>query len=317
MKLPGRPVSITEQPTGKVVRITERFVYAGNTDAEKALNLAGVCVRHYDTAGLVLAGTSLSATRRLLKGADNPDVVADWQGTDGPAWNELQHAETYTTLARADATDAQGNLQRVAYDVAGLLSGNWLTLKEGPEQIIVKLLTYLVTGQKLREVHGNGTVTTYTYEAQMQRLTGIKMERPAGHASGARALQDLRYEYDPVGNVLKISNGAERTRFWRDHKVVPENTYVYDSLYQLVWATGREMASTGQQGSSLPTAPQTWTSCSRRATETAAAGAVPAGAGVTQHKSRWYGNGASGSHYCRGGGPGAALEERETGRYRQ
>src|SRR5690606_30540465 len=41
---------------------------------------------------------------------------------------------------------------------------------------------------------------------------------------------------------------------WRNQKVVPENTYVYDSLYQLVSATGREIAGAGQQGSNLPSA---------------------------------------------------------------
>ncbi|MCW0309565.1 hypothetical protein NB725_004042 [Pantoea ananatis] len=266
-ELPGRPVSMTEQVSGEAARITERFVYASNGDAEKALNLAGACVSHYDTAGLVqtdsvaLTGVPLSVTRRLLKDADNPDTVADWQGADAPVWNDRLTAETLTTRTTADATgavltatDAKGNVQRVAYDVAGLLSGSWLTLKNGTEQGIVKSLTYSAAGQKLREEHGNGMVITYEYEPETQRLTGIKTARPDGHASGAKVLQDLRYEYDPVGNVLKITNDAEETRFWRNLKVVPENTYVYDSLYQLVSATGREMAGIAQQGSHLPAA---------------------------------------------------------------
>ncbi|WP_081946037.1 RHS repeat-associated core domain-containing protein [Cedecea neteri] len=263
--LPGRPLSVTDSPTGGAARVTERFVYAGNSAAEKARNLAGACVSHYDPAGLeqtdaiALTGTPLSVTRRLLKDADNPAVVADWQGNDASAWNDLLGAETLTTLSISDATgtvltttDARGNVQRVAYDVAGLLSGSWLTLKGGKEQAIVKALTWSAAGQKLREEHGNGVVTTYAYEPETQRLAGIKTERPAGHASGAKVLQDLRYEYDPVGNVLTIRNDAEETRFWRNQKVVPENTYVYDSLYQLVSATGREMAGAGQQTSSLP-----------------------------------------------------------------
>ncbi|BEM85462.1 toxin TccC3 (plasmid) [Serratia marcescens] len=265
--LPGRPVSVAEQTNSEAARITERFTYAGNTAAEKDMNLAGQCVSHYDTAGLVqtnsiaLTGMPLSVTRRLLKDADNPDVMADWQGEDATAWNDLLAAELFTTLTTTDATgailtttDATGNVQRMAYDVAGLLSGSWLTVKGGTEQVIVKSLTYSAAGQKLREEHGNGVVTTYTYEVQTQRLTGIKTERPAGHAAGAKVLQDLRYDYDPVGNVLNITNDAEETRFWRNQKVVPENTYVYDSLYQLVSATGREMANAGQQGSRLPSA---------------------------------------------------------------
>lgn len=267
--LPGRPVSVTEQVAGGATRITERFVYASNTDAEKAQNLAGACISHYDTAGLAqtdsiaLTGVPLSVTRRLLKDADTPDTVADWHGSDASAWNDLLAGESegYTTLTTADATgavltttDAKDNMQRVAYDVAGLLSGSWLMVKGGTEQVIVASLTYSAAGQKLREEHGNGVVTTYTYEPETQRLTGIKTERPAGHTSGAKVLQDLRYEYDPVGNVLKIANDAEETRFWRNQKVVPENTYVYDSLYQLVSATGREMANIAQQGSNLPPA---------------------------------------------------------------
>jgi insecticidal toxin complex protein TccC len=47
--------------------------------------------------------------------------------------------------------------------------------------------------------------------------------------------------------VLKVRNDAEATRFWRNQKVVPENTYAYDSLYQLTSATGREMANAGQR----------------------------------------------------------------------
>ena len=115
----------------------------------------------------------------------------------------------------------------------------------------MKSLSYSGAGQKLREEHGNGVVTTYTYEVETQRLTGSKTQRPAGHAVGARVLQDLRYAYDPAGNVLRVRNDAEETRFWRNQKVVPENIYTYDSVYQLVSATGREMANAGQQGSHL------------------------------------------------------------------
>ncbi|MCG3470697.1 RHS repeat protein [Xenorhabdus bovienii] len=259
--LPGRPFSITEQPAGEVARITERFVWAGNSQAEKNSNLVGQCVRHYDTAGLnqtnsiALNGVPLSITRQLL-----PDGLnADWLGDKESAWNDRLAPESFTTLSTADATstvltttDAMGNVQRLAYDVAGLLTGSWLSLKGQQEQAIVKSLAYSATGQKLREEHGNGVVTAYTYEPETQRLVGIKTERPQGHVQGEKVLQDLRYEYDPVGNVQRLTNEAEATRFWRNQKVVPENTYSYDSLYQLVSATGREMANAGQQGSRLP-----------------------------------------------------------------
>ncbi|MEX5354441.1 hypothetical protein WCE02_24340, partial [Pseudomonas juntendi] len=92
---------------------------------------------------------------------------------------------------------------------AGQLSGSWLTIAGKAEQVIVQSVSYSAAGQKLREVHGNGVVTTYTYEPDIQRLSSIKTER---QGTGAKVLQDLRYAYDPVGNVLKIRNDAEATR---------------------------------------------------------------------------------------------------------
>lgn len=255
--LPGRLLGITEQVAGDSAHVTERFVWGGHSADEQSHNLAGQLVSHYDPAGLLstgsisLGGVPLSVTRQLLP----DDAEADWQGADASAWNDLLAGETYTTNSTVDAagnvlttTDAKGNIQRVAFDVAGLLKGSWLMMNGGSEQIIVKSLTYSAAGQKLREEHGNGVVTTYSYEAETQRLVGIKTER----ITAAKVLQDLRYEYDPVGNVLVITNDAEETRFWRNQQVVPENTYAYDSLYQLVSATGREMASAVQQTSNLP-----------------------------------------------------------------
>lgn len=235
--LPGRPLAIMEQTADGRACITERFVYAGSTQAEKVHNLAGQCICHYDTAGLVqtesmaLTGVPLCVTRRLLQDAANPGTVVDWQGADASVWNTLLSAEKFTTRTTVDATgtvlttlDAKGNTQRVAYDVAGRLAASWLTPQDGTEQVIVASLTYSAGGQKLREAHGNGVVTTYTYEPETQRLIGIKTERPSGHTAGAKVLQDLRYTYDPVGNVLNIRNEAEATRFWRNQQVIAENT---------------------------------------------------------------------------------------------
>ena len=259
--LPGRLLDITEQAKSEIARVTERFFWADNSQAQRDRNLAGQCVRHYDTAGLnqtnslALTGMPASVSRQLLQEHQH----ADWQGADELAWENLLAPTRFTTRNTLDATgapligtDAYGNVQRLAYDIAGQLKGSWLTLKGQAEQVIVASVTYSAQGKKLREEHGNGVVTTYRYDAASQRLTGIKTERPAGHANGARTLQDLRYDYDSVGNVLLVHNDAHATRFWRNQKVVPHNTYLYDSLYQLIQAAGRQMASAGQQSSTLP-----------------------------------------------------------------
>ncbi|UUM22277.1 RHS repeat-associated core domain-containing protein [Mycoavidus sp. SF9855] len=260
--LPGRPLAVSElRPEQVTPPITERFIWAGNTQTEKDYNLVGQCVRHYDTAGLnrldslSLTGATLSQSRQLL--ADNQE--ANWEGSGEDTWQAMLAEKVYLTQSTTDATgaplnqtDAMGNQQRLAYDVAGQLAGCWLTLADEGEQEIVKSLTYSAAGQKLREEHGNGVVTEYTYEPQTQRLTGITIRRPSDHLSGAKLLRDVHYEYDPVGNVVSCRDGAQDTKFWRNQKVEPENTYTYDTLYQLISAEGREMANNGQRNSQLP-----------------------------------------------------------------
>ncbi|MFR0714023.1 RHS repeat-associated core domain-containing protein [Enterobacterales bacterium BD_CKDN230030183-1A_HGKHYDSX7] len=263
----GRPLGISEQVAGQPACRIERIVYAGNSAAEQAVNLAGQVSLHFDTAGLTqthaitLTGVPQRVTRRLLADADDPLVIADWQGSDVEHWMAALQPpdQAACTSASADATgavltstDAAGNVQEQAYDVAGLLKGTWLTLQGSRRQVILKAMSYSAAGQKLHEEHGNGLITRYRYEPCTQRLAGIRTERPQGHALGAKVLQDLHYTYDAVGNVLKVRDDAEDIRFWRNQKIEPECTYSYDSLYQLASATGREMANAARQGRQLP-----------------------------------------------------------------
>lgn len=267
--LPGRPVSVTQQVGAALPQVSERFVYAGNADAEKAMNLAGKVFMRYDGAGLEctdafsLAGPASSVTRWLVKEGDDPNTVSNWFGNSVQAWSQLLTDVGYTTKRAIDptggtlaTTDACGNVQCVEYDVAGLVTRSSLVWQDLAPQVILEEVEYGATGQKQRERHGNGVVVHYDYEQDTERLSRIRTVRPAGHAAGARTLQDLRYTYDRVGNVVSVSNEAQETRYWRNQKVQPLNTYTYDSLYQLVNASGREMA-TGRQPAArgrMPTA---------------------------------------------------------------
>lgn len=247
-------MSVTESRPGQNPHLHETQGWGSNTQYEKDNNLAGQCTERQDETGLYwltsvsLTGQPLTRMQQLLADDDEEEDRASRLPQE-----LLYMYYTYDATGELlTQTDARGNRQRQVLDVAGLLKQSWLTPVGGTERAILQSVRYSAAGQVLEEVHGNGVVTTYTYEAQTQRLTGIKTARPAGHSSGAKVLQDLRYEYDPVGNVVSVSNDAEATRFWRNQKVVPESRYVYDSLYQLVRAIGREMAGVGQQSSSLP-----------------------------------------------------------------
>ena len=58
-----------------------------------------------------------------------------------------------------------------------------------------------------------------------------------------RVLQDLNYVCDPVGNVTSIRDDAQQTVFFANTQVEPHSDYVYDALYRLVEARGREHAA--------------------------------------------------------------------------
>ncbi|BFI72123.1 RHS repeat-associated core domain-containing protein [Yersinia pseudotuberculosis] len=256
----GRPLSYREQAKGGLKTVTDRFFYGENSEQDKGCNLNGQCVRHYDSAGLQalisqsIIDVPLQQQRRLLTETKGP---VDWFGEKenwGARLSESPFVSHCTTNALGQLitqTDAKGHIQRMAYNRAGQLIGSWLTVKNGVEQPIVYSLTYSAAGQKLREESGNGVITEYRYEPQTQRLIGIKTTRPAKKDRPTR-LQDLRYDYDPVGNILAIHNDAEATRFYRNQKIVPETTYRYDALYQLIEATGREADTNGIQNSQLP-----------------------------------------------------------------
>ena len=247
--LPGRLSSISERDAGEATaRVTERWVWAGNSTTEKERNLVGRAVRHYDPAGLLellnvpLRGEAPSQSRRLLRGEQEPD----WRGTDESTWQDALGGETYVTRTTTDSTgalltrtDARGNRQRLAYDVAGRQKGSWLTPKGQRQQAIVTALTWSADGLKLREAHGNGVTIEYGYGPADRRLSRSVTKR----ISDAKALRDLRYEYDPVGNVLSVRDVAAATHFWRNQQVEPVQTYAYDTLYQLTRATGREMVT--------------------------------------------------------------------------
>ncbi|THJ46019.1 RHS repeat protein [Burkholderia sp. LS-044] len=256
----GRPLSATDTPAGGVPAVHDAWIYGEAQVRPQAGNLRGRCVRRYDTAGRLawtgfrLTGQPLTETRTLLT---DPDAEPDWQG-DEASWAEALEPAGYATAWSHDATgawhsqiDAKGNVQAKRFDVAGRLAASSLTLAGGGTRPVLATIDYSAAGQVLRETAGNGVASCYMYEPETLRLARRTVTRPV--QSGRKPmLQDLRYTYDPVGNVTSVRDAAQPVIYWRNQRVEPACTYVYDALYQLTSATGREMVNCGQQGTTLP-----------------------------------------------------------------
>ncbi|MHC8286436.1 RHS repeat-associated core domain-containing protein [Pseudomonas sp. XS1P51] len=250
-----RPVVLRESSRDVTEHTLERFTYAG---AEAiAHNLCGQLMRHDDPAGtlrildLGLSGALLKQARQFLRNTDPPnwpnnDVERDHllePGDGAITWNA--YAPTGEPLRQ---TDALGNIQAFAYTVDGQLKDTRLTLAgDGQvEKILVSAIHYNAKGQIESETAGNKLITRHHYDEANGRLTEL-----SAHKADGTPLQDLNYHYDAVGNVLSIEDAAQPIRYFNNQRIEPIKTYRYDTLYQLIHATGCE-AKNGRGGPALP-----------------------------------------------------------------
>ncbi|WP_416739666.1 RHS repeat domain-containing protein [Pseudomonas sp. NFX71] len=252
-----RPTAIRERGQDVAEHTLERFTYADANAEAAAHNLCGLLIRHDDPAGTVrvhdqsLAGGVLSHTRHFLRDTEAPD----WPLEVAEREALLESGDGATTLNAYSAnsepwsqTDALGNRQAFTYTIDGQLKNTRLTLAgdSQTEKLLVSDLRYNATGQLETETAGNGVITRHRYDEADGRLTQL-----SAHKADGTPLQDLNYLYDPVGNVLSIEDAAQPIRYFNNQRIEPIKTYRYDTLNQLICATGCE-AKTGRGGPALP-----------------------------------------------------------------
>jgi insecticidal toxin complex protein TccC len=247
-----RPAALFESD-GSHEGCVERFVY-GAVDAA-ARNQCGRMIRHDDPAGVELnsgfdiSGALLEQTRRFLNEVHSPDWPQPIDERDAllETGVGLTTGWRYNPLGELlEQSDCQLNVRRFSQTVSGALKAAALQLKDQSEKVLVDGIHYNAQGQIESEIAGNGVVTTALYQPQDGRLIRLKAQRDDG-----QLLQDLNYEYDPVGNVTRLEDSAQATRFSTNQRIEPVSTYRYDTLYQLTEATGRETASVNH-GPALP-----------------------------------------------------------------
>lgn len=104
-------------------------------------------------------------------------------------------------------------------------------------------------GQRLRIDTQNDVSTFYEYDPLTFRLIRLLTRRnafpddcpqPPPPGFPGCQVQDLRYTYDPAGNITHIRDEAQQKVFFRNKRVEPSAEYRYDAIYRLIEATGRE-----------------------------------------------------------------------------
>jgi RHS repeat-associated protein len=247
--------------------------YAGSRADAAEQNLLTRVWKQFDSAGVVTSetydfkGNLLRSSRRLVK---DYKTAPDWETFPEPEdrpddWEEelFQSSSRYDALNRpiqlvvphaGSATD----VIQPGYNEANLLEklDVWLKYAGEPAELLtpdtadehfVTNIDYNAKGQRERIEYGNGVTTEYTYDAETFRLIHLHTTRPPGLNSFAGQLfvhpatvQDLRYAYDPAGNITSIRDDALPVIFYNNQQVTPISTYTYDAIYRLITAEGRE-----------------------------------------------------------------------------
>ncbi|AZF13568.1 RHS repeat domain-containing protein [Pseudomonas sp. R3-18-08] len=252
-----RPVAVFEQAAhDSSERCVERLEYAGNSTAEAVNNRCGRLVLHdgecvrtrFEEYGL--QGHVSRQAQRFLR------EIATVNWPSQPTQREaLLQDEDFVTSWRFSAlgealeqVDAKNNVKDSRYGRTGELLEVGITLAGGTRQVIADGADYNAHGQMLTQRAGNGVVSEWTYDPRSQRV-----ERLLTYRSRAKKerLQDLAYTYDHVGNVIKIVDAAQPIQWSSNAQVMAVSHYQYDTLYQLVRASGRENAH-NSAGSGLP-----------------------------------------------------------------
>lgn len=247
-----RPIAIHEYALGVNLRTLERLTYADNSTEFAERNQCGSLIRHDDSAGTLwleqidLNGGLIRQTRRFLP--DQADLSANWPATEADRDSLLQPGAGYTSEYRygpsgevLEQIDAAGHSRQLSFDRAGQLQRIDLRLKGRSLQPLLRAADYNAAGQLLTQIAGNNVTSIASYQAANGRLESL-----TATTSTHQQLQEMSYEYDPVGNILRLVDHTQVDSYFDNQRVAAESTYTYDSLYQLTSAMGRETAAAGQ-----------------------------------------------------------------------
>jgi RHS repeat-associated protein len=244
-------------------------VYGESQANPENANLRTKPFQVFDQAGVITSdlysfkGNRLRVQRAL---AVTYDANLNWAG------GVPLEADTFTTTVAYDALDRpieqthpDDSVIRSRFNEASLLESIEVNL-QGEQQnnqpvwtTFISDIDYNAKGQRTSIAFGNNTFTTYEYDPFTFSLTSLRTQRdnvtfpgdcpqpPTPGWPGCN-VQNLRYTYDPAGNVTHIRDDAQQTIYFSNQRVEPSAEYTYDATYRLIEALGREHL--GQVGGS-------------------------------------------------------------------
>ncbi|HEY3495004.1 MAG TPA: SpvB/TcaC N-terminal domain-containing protein, partial [Polyangiaceae bacterium] len=272
-----RPTHTYVRRAAAAERLVLRTVYGEALDSDapptvppaspaQSLNLRGKPHQIYDCAGLVTSASfdvkgNLLESTRLLAVAYQTDP--DWingQNETTPAnilaavATALDATNLFTTRSTYDAlnritthTTPDNSVSVPTYNAGGLLEQLRVGVRGATPRLVIDDIDYNARGQRILCAYTNPVTSTdavpvvtttleYTYDPKTFRLATLRTFR----SSDGAKLQHLLYTHDPAGNIVSIRNHADSAPLFTSAPVTGDAHYVYDPLYRLITATGRE-----------------------------------------------------------------------------
>jgi RHS repeat-associated protein len=259
----SRPIRLwARDETEQSVTLREKIIYGDCTELDapqdpKADNLLGKPYKHYDEAGLLIfekydfKGNLEEKIRKVISDqAIANGWVADW---DSPSAEADLDSTAYKTTTYYDALNRPKKIRypensteghhramlKPFYNRAGALKS--VMLDGDP---YVTRIAYNAKGQRTLISYGNGVMTRYAYDEETFRLRRLRSERylttdSITYQPQGKVLQEFHYVYDLAGNILTINDRAPGCGLPGNLDKL-NRTFIYDPIYRLVSAGGRE-----------------------------------------------------------------------------
>jgi RHS repeat-associated protein len=251
-----RPSDVVLSENGGAEIVIGRTVYGEGLPTPDVLNLRGKVVQVFDQSGVArtdaydFKGNPLSGTRQL---AQDYKAAIDWSANVPLEADVFASSTSFDALNRpVEHIAPDASRIRHVFNEANLLERVEANLRgETAVTAFVTNIDYDSKGRRTLIQYGNGVETDYAYDPLTLRLTRLRSTRsaalfpddcpqpPVPDFPGC-GVQDLNYTYDPVGNILRIRDDAQQAIYFSNQRVDASSDYVYDAIYRLIEATGRE-----------------------------------------------------------------------------
>jgi RHS repeat-associated protein len=256
-----RLVQVWVTPPGGAEFLAEQLVYG---EGLAGPNFRGHLYQRFDGAGVrTNAAYDLEGriTRTSLQLANTYQTVPAWDALAAlsdpasflPAAASLLEADVFVTSTSYDAMSRVISLTLPdstdlvhTYNATSLLASVTAFMQGGATASpVIAAIAYNARSQRVSASYGTGMLVQYTYDDRTHRTLRVQATRRTDGAS----LQDLNHTYDPVHNVMQVTDLAQQTVYFAGNVTSGTQLFEYDATYRITKATGREQP--GQVGYAL------------------------------------------------------------------